>query len=364
MRRITRWVLLYALAALALGGCADSADGGPAFEGGGGAGDPSEGSAGAGGAAEGAGGAAGRASPTDGLQVLSPELFADPERIPLALDADAQQSYFALARDCYQGAGCGVEACEALAACCVGSGRCCSAVDSPALPALIDFRSCAGLDVQSCAQDHGTVAVPFGPDAPLLSGRGLMANGTLFTDGGAVLGAPVDLAAHRVDVAVRFTLPEQCGSSCLESAGISWTNGDPSLRFENGLGLVLSGARREMRLLIGDTAVASFSAGSSGTVWMLSVEPDGHVEVRRDGELQTRRPVEVSQLRQARLAVFGRNSNEAPQAAAIATLSLEQSLCDMPSAWEAEIGAEHRGRPGPAPRRQPRSWPQSGLGRG
>lgn len=326
MRR-TSWTLLCTLAALALTGCADS----EAFDGAGGAGDAWEGAGGAGGGtADGAGG--GR--PTEGLQGLSPELFADPERIPPALDADAQQSYLALARDCYEGSSCGAEVCAVLAACCVGDGGCCSRVDSPALPAFIDFRSCEGLDVQSCAQDHGTIAVPFGPDAPLLSSRGLLANGNLFADGGAVLGAPVDLAAHRVDVAVQFTLPEQCGASCLESAGISWTEEDPSLGFDNGLGLVLSGSREELRLLVGETVVASFAAGSSDTVWTLSVEPDGHLEVRRDGVLQTRRSVEVSRLRRARLAVFGRNANEAAEAAAIATLGLEQALCDMPAAWE------------------------------
>gem|GEM_PF-1253237 len=339
-----RWLPIAALLAVVSVGCGSS---GPA---------PGEmPAAGAGGAdgtfdsggANGVGGQGGAAGP--GVE-LGPsgladnpvdQLYADPLRNPQDLlglsspDAQSAAGYADAARTCYANADtCSATECGAFASCCVDTGACCEPiVDSPALPQLIDFRSCAGQTADACTQAAGANAVTFGQLEPSLTTRGFVPNGTATAEGGAVIGNSVDLSSTRAQVDVQFSLPIGCNGTCLESAGVAFTAKDPDLFVDAAVGLLLSGSREVVSLMIGNAVAASFDAGADSSKWRLLVSPQGSAEVFRDGISLGRYPYEAAGLEQARLVAFGRNLSAESQSAAIAVIGVQSSLCDNPQAW-------------------------------
>ena len=325
------------LLAVVVAGCGgESAGSGAAF-------DPDRGSptAGAGGAggAEGDGGVVTPNASAEGF-TDNPvdQLFANPQRNPgdvLGADAGAAEGYSDAALACYASIdACGGSECGAFASCCVNTGTCCAPIiDDPPLPATLDFQQCAGQTVDACAQGAGSEATAFGELAPVLSGRGLVPNGTATAEGGALIGAPVDLSSQRIDVDVRFTLPLGCNETCLESAGVTLTASAPGAFVRADLGLLLSGSRKAVNLMIGDAVADSFDAGTDSTQWRLLLSPDGAAQVFRDGNALGTYAFDAASLKQAQLVVFGRNLGAATTSAAIASIEVESSFCDNPQAW-------------------------------
>lgn len=268
-------------------------------------------------------------------------LFADPQRNPseilggVGTDASGAESYAAAARACYGSPeACGASHCQAFASCCVNSGSCCAPiVDQPSVPALLDFRSCAGKSLAACAADTGSTAVAFGPSEPVLNARGLVPNGTATAEGGAIIGEPLDLSSERVEIDVRFSLPVACGSTCLQSAGVAFSSEEPGLFVDAEVGLLLSGSRDVVNLMIGNAVAASFDARSNSTQWRLVLSPQGSAEVFRDGISQGAHPFDAATLQRAQLVAFGRNLGATSESAAIAVLGVESSICDSPRAW-------------------------------
>jgi predicted GH43/DUF377 family glycosyl hydrolase len=267
------------------------------------------------------------------------QLFANPQRNAwdvLGTDAAAANTYADAARACYASPDtCDDAECGAYASCCVNNGTCCEPiVDDPPLPALLDFQKCAGQTVSQCAEGVGSTAVAFSQIEPVLSGRGLIPNGTATAEGGALIGEPVDLSSQRTQVDVQFTLPVGCGGTCLESAGVAFTGTPPGAFVAAEVGLLLSGSRHAVNLMIGDAVADSFDAGTDDTRWRLVLSPAGSVRLFRDGTPLGSYAFDAASLKQARLVTFGRNLGAAATSAAIAVLEVESSFCDSPRSWQ------------------------------
>lgn len=303
------------------------------------------GSGGAGGssAPDQTGGAGGTGAPaqdggSEGLGQNPVELLlADPQRNPgdfLGADALGGPGYGDTALACYgEPDACGASECAAFASCCVDTGRCCEPVADPRLPGALDFTQCAGLSLDACVAPQGVGVTPFGSRDPLLTGRGLVPNGTATSEGGAVLGQSTNLASSLVELEVQFTLPLGCNGTCLESAGVAFTASMPDVFVEPQLGLLLSGSREAVSLFIGGEVADSFDAGTDDTVWLLVVSPPGVAEIYRDGALQGAYPFDAASLAEARLVVHGRNLNVADTSAAIARIEVGTEQCDNPRGW-------------------------------
>jgi len=341
-RRIQSWTWLPLAAVLALVsvGCAETNSAGSAPEAGAGGMNGDASFEGAGGA--GAEGGAGEPVRFDGTLGVTDnpvdQLFANPQRNPwdaLGSDAEAAATYSDAAQTCYASVdACGGAECEAFASCCVNTGACCAPiVVDPPLPGLLDFQKCAGQTAEGCAEGVGSSAVTFGELEPVLSGRGLVPNGTATAEGGAVIGDLLNLSSQRVEVDVRFTLPVGCAGTCLESAGVAFTGSAPDAFVDAEVGLLLSGSREVVSLMIGNAVADSFDAGTDSTQWRLSLSPEGAAQVFRDGNLQGAYSFDAAALNQAQFVVFGRNLGAATTSAAIAAIGVEVSSCDNPQAW-------------------------------
>lgn len=344
MTRIRRsqpatWRLLTLLLAGFAVGCGSSAGSQTDFPNESGAGGSAGGPAGFGGS----GGAGGAEVPSGDAGVVGFEsnpvdqLLADPQRNPaqlLGTDAQGARSYAEAAVACYaQTPTCGGSECGAFASCCVDTSRCCQPIVQAPLPSLLDFPTCAGLSLDACAAAEGAGVVTFGSREPLLTGRGLVPNGTATSEGGAVIGEPVNLASDLVQLDVQFTLPLGCGGTCLESAGVAFTSSTPDVFVDAEVGLLLSGSRQRVSLLIGGSVADSFDAGTDDTQWSLVLSPSGSVEVHRDGVMQGAHAFDPASLTEASLVLFGRNLNAASTSAALARIEVDMQVCDNPRAW-------------------------------
>jgi predicted GH43/DUF377 family glycosyl hydrolase len=322
------------LAALSVGcGSSDGAANGlPTTDAGGGGGDA---------AFEGAGGQGGAGVPTaDGGQSgfgdnPIEQLFANPQRSPLdflSVDAASADGYADTARACYASPdACGTSECDAFASCCVNTGSCCEPIDDPPLPAVLDFQTCAGPTVGDCTE--GANAVTFGQLEPVINARGLVPNGTATAEGGAVIGELMNLSSERVQIDVRFSLPIGCGGTCLESAGVAFTAKQPGEFVDAEVGLLLSGSRHVVNLMIGNAVADSFDAGTDSTQWRLILSPDGSAQVVRDGISQGTYSFDAAALESAQFVAFGRNLSAESNSAAIAVIEVEASFCDNPRSW-------------------------------
>jgi len=269
------------------------------------------------------------------------QLFADPQRSPwdlLSVDSADAQGYVDAALGCYANpAACDTTGCRAFASCCVASGSCCATVVDTSLPDSLDFRECAGLTIGSCLANEGLSAGVFGEQEPVLTGRGLVPNGSATAEGGALLGGVVDLASHRVLVEVQFSLAVGCGGSCLQSAGVAFTPQQLGGFAGAEVGLLLSSSREVVNLMIAGQVADSFDAGNDDTVWRLTLSPSGVARVERDGATLGSYPFDSQSLRQARLAIFGRNLVADENSAAVAYIATQTAACDNPRGWSERM---------------------------
>jgi len=333
------WLAMIAVVAAMSLGCGDassdgaaSLDHGPNVGGAGSAGDSGLG---------GQGGAQGANAPDGFFDNPVDLLFADAQRNPsdfLGPSTDATEgarSYNEAALACYAAtSACGAAECGAFASCCVNTGTCCMPlVEEAPLPAALDFRSCNGQDLVDCAETSLANAVTFGELEPLLNARGLVPNGTAEAEGGVLIGEPVNLASQRVELDVQFSLPVGCGGTCLESAGVAFTATEPGSLVDAEVGLLLSGSREVVNVMIGNEVADSFFAAPGSTKWRMVLSPGGSAQVFRDGELRGRYGFDAAALSQARLVAFGRNLSEPSQSAAIAAIQVQLAQCDNPRSW-------------------------------
>ena len=326
-----------ALLAVVAAGCNDSDSAGSGLG-------PDFGAGGSAGTGEGVGGQGGAGAPsfnTDASFERNPVdlLLANPQRNPAdvlgGIDAPGAGGYGAAAAACYASTdACGDADCQAFASCCVNTGACCEPIlDAPPLPAVIDFQKCAGQTADGCAEGVGADSMSFGELDSVLSPRGLIPNGTATAEGGVSIGDVVDLSSQRVEVEVQFTLPVGCNGTCLESAGIAFTASAPDAFVDAEVGLLLSGSREAVNLMLGNAVADSFDAGTDDTRWRLVLSPDGSAQVLRDGNSLGTYSFDAAALQQTRFVVFGRNLGAADTSAAIAVVEVSLSFCDTPTSW-------------------------------
>ncbi|MGB5694202.1 MAG: hypothetical protein WBM46_00985, partial [Polyangiales bacterium] len=156
---------------------------------------------------------------------------------------------------------------------------------------------------------------------------------TATAEGGAVIGDFVDLSSQRVQLDVRFSLPVGCSGTCLESAGVAFSSTAPGTFVDAEVGLLLSGSREVVNVMIGNAVADSFAAGTDSTQWRLILSPEGSAQVLRDGVSQGTFAFDAAALQEARFVVFGRNLGAASTSAAIASIEVASSFCDNPRSW-------------------------------
>lgn len=234
------------------------------------------------------------------------------------------------------GVDCRDAGCAALRSCCVGDGDCCAPV-APAeapLPPSVDFGACAG-DPAGCA--GADVRGTFGDPGPAVVGGALRPGGGLAAEGGVVLGGAVDLRRRRVAVDVVFDPGGACAAPCVEAAGVALVDEAAALAGPQAVrpaaGLLLSRARDEVQLVLGDAVVASWPADGT-TTWTFVAKPDGRVAVARDGAPAPGGEATYRPAGPARLVLHGRNATRpAGTGAGVASVATRVALCDVPDAW-------------------------------
>ena len=227
---------------------------------------------------------------------------------------------------------CDDAACSSLGTCRVGSGEFCA----PDPIDVLDFTGCDGTLVDGCLSRD---VEEFGPVRWIASG-GFHGGGDENGDGGFALPGTFDLRTRRVELTVRLG-DTVCSGPCIESAGVALTaqqrfTGEVQVR--PAVGLVLSGGRNEVSLIVADEVVATWSVAPEGSVqeWSLVVRPTGVVSAMRTGDPTSAVQVIYGPIGDARLVVYGRNDNRPSgmgDGARVERLDVQTARCDMPDAW-------------------------------
>jgi len=250
-------------------------------------------------------------------------------------DRSAGSCFDGLDNDSSGSVDCNDVGCAGSAACCVGDGECCSELGAGSpLPDGLGFTGCDGMFVDTCVPD----VTGFGDPLPWVRGGLLFPGGDTTYDSGLVVGDAVDLTAMRVRVSARFVAAEGCGASCLEGSAIGFTGPqafDDQTHVRPIVALSLSGSRNEVSLEVGDAIVRRWSLSGEAETWTLVLRPSGEAEVRREGSTEAVADVSYRPVAGAQMVLYGRNRNRTSGAvgARIGDVSIETSLCDIPSAW-------------------------------
>lgn len=235
---------------------------------------------------------------------------------------------------------CADPTCQGLRTCCIGAGDCCAPADSPSLPGSVDFTACEpASDLDSCLASQATTGVAFGEPPPVIGSRGLAPGGDASFDSGVVLGDPVDLRSHRLDLEARLEPAMGCGDSCLEGLGVALVTRatfDDTTTVDPVAGLLYSGSRDEVGFVVAGSEVGRAPFPADGVV-RLVVEPTGavHGYVGADATEPAMKAT-IAPPAAARLVLYGRNRDAEDSAGAhVASIDVDESGCDMPSAWSS-----------------------------
>ncbi|MFW5925615.1 MAG: hypothetical protein ACOCV4_05565 [Myxococcota bacterium] len=289
-------------------------------------------------------GADGAADPDAGVPA-APGLAAEPGGLPPdegfeAGGGDRAACYDGLDNDDDGAVDCGDTTCHALRSCCIGAGDCCAPADPPSLPGSVDFTSCdPASDLDACLASQSATGVAFGEPSPVIGSRGLAPGGDASFDSGVVLGDPVDLRSHRLDLEAQLEPAMGCGDSCLEGLGMALTTRttfDDTTTVDPVAGLLYSGSRGEVTFVVAGSEVGRAPFPADGVV-RLVVEPTGVVRayVGADASEPAMEATAVPPAA-AHLVLYGRNRDVEDAASAhVASLEVNESGCDMPSAWSS-----------------------------
>ena len=225
-----------------------------------------------------------------------------------------------------------------LRACCVGDGQCCAPVlDGPLPEGEIAVAGCTG-DVATCLGD----AMGFGSQRPWIAADALHPGGSAADDGGVVVGEPIDLGVHSVTLAGTFARPSSsCGAGCLEGVGMGFTTQILDELADNHVrplaGLLYSGSRHRMSLLVADEVVGEWDLGADEERWELSLLATGELLVSAPSLPGGERAI-FAPARAASLVLWGRTSNPPggePEVlgARLSQVGVSTVLCDQPAAW-------------------------------
>jgi hypothetical protein len=230
---------------------------------------------------------------------------------------------------------CEDEACASWPSCCPGRGACCGPTLASPLPSALDFRGCVTQPVAS--RCTGGEVAAFGDPGPWVDADGWLHAGGREADGGLVVGAPVDLRHYRLRIDVELGRAGCGAGGCMESAGIAVTEahpGGPHPVVRPLVGLLASGERDEVVLLVGDERVAAWPFEQEIERWTLTLDPTGRAVVERDGASVSSHP--YAAIGASHLVIFGRSENRpagGPAGSRIGQVAIETTVCDSPTAW-------------------------------
>ena len=223
--------------------------------------------------------------------------------------------------------------CATLPSCCVArpqTARCCQSDSLGDVLAELDSCTPGGSPL-----DCVVGATAFGAPTPFVD-DGLAFGGDGVFDSGLLFDRAVDLRTENLDVSIEFR-QAACTGSCRESAAFGITTQDAlgtESHVDPEVALVVSGERREARLLIADDVAAVWTDVGDGT-WRVVLRPDGVVLVGRDGAT----PIEVATYEpsaDARVVAWGHSRNPGAtgdDGIRIRLLDPTVQVCDMPNAW-------------------------------
>ncbi len=226
---------------------------------------------------------------------------------------------------------CQAVACFSDPACCVGSARedCCRAMDDRQ---LVELTSCTDGEATACfGADRSRVL--FGDVLPVVENGGLVPEGGL-GHGGVALAEPIDLRAVNVDVHGSFLVPSERCVDCVDVAGLAFLTAVPAAgqRAVVPFGVLLSGSRDEIAVLVADEVVARSALMPGARAVRLSTDVRGRGRVMVD-EVPLAEVEGLALPAQARPAVFGRTSNRSGQdAVRVGAARVSSSSCDVPRA--------------------------------
>ena len=238
---------------------------------------------------------------------------------------------------------CSEAGCSALRSCCVGSGDCCSASTVGGLPETLNFGDCAGDDAVACLEGMGLSAAAFGDPAPFIADGDFYPGGDDRFDSGIAVGDSLDMTSHRLDLTVTFRTPEACSGSCREGVGVALTTGtglDDTSHVISSAGLLLSGSRNEVAVLLADQPVLHLPITGAEIAVRMVARPTGEISIHADGTL--RGTLDYVPSPEMRLVVFGRNRDRGTGTgtgtggllgARISQIQAAVSLCDIPERW-------------------------------
>ncbi|MCA9579174.1 MAG: hypothetical protein KC668_27280, partial [Myxococcales bacterium] len=283
------------------------------------------------------------ASPDIGTGEHATLFPADP--IGFAPFAEAALGVFGPANDvfpptwtaCYDehdGHSCATAPCTLLATCCVANGDCASSASDSALPTSLSFSTCAsGASALSCVP--GQPLVPLGASTPTVEAGGMRPGGDGVTEGGVLVGTPLDLRVERLSLRVVFASPVSCpDGACVESAAVSVA---PPNEVALGVvrpvaGLLYSASRADVSLVIGTQRRASWPLEDANAAFTLELLPSGEVRVLRDDTLLTD-ALRYSPPADAQVVLHGHNGEL--QGARVRSLQTQRYQSEAPGTFGA-----------------------------
>jgi hypothetical protein len=224
-------------------------------------------------------------------------------------------------------------------ACCVGVGapECCTVADTETLP-IAACRDAVALCPALLEQ-----AVPFGaPGARVVAdpevGSALVAGGQS-ADSGLVLQRVVDPRSERVHVGATIAAPTRRHDRGADVIAFGLVDADapPLAPITPTAAVLVSGNRGEVSFVVAGEIVQRWPTENAlFTTYGLSLEPGGAIVLMRAGVELGRS--ELPWDRPLRPVIYGRTYNPSagdPAPARLASLAVERSRCDVPSALDA-----------------------------
>ncbi len=227
---------------------------------------------------------------------------------------------------------CQDSSCKALGSCCVGDGDCCTLASQIA----ITFSGCEGMSLTDCLANQTISASEFGDPLPFVRDGLLSLGGDATGQTGAIISDGLNLKEQRIAVQATFVPAENCGTGCLESAGVSLSTQDTTeleTRIRAVAQLLLSGSRQEMTFSVAGSVVMRWPVTETEN-WQLVARPSGEVSAFRDGNEVIRVPFEATGV--ARVVLHGHSRTPTPgtpPGARLRQVTVQTSLCDIPGGW-------------------------------
>jgi hypothetical protein len=235
-------------------------------------------------------------------------------------------------------ADCSDPTCSASPSCCVGrtSSDCCLVPG-----AAIDLHFVCASGGGAC--DALVGATPFGDVGPVRTIDGAFApESDHGTDSGAIFADAIDPRAARVTIDASLAVPSATTADGTDAIGVGLVSAGASAHVVPLAAIVVSAARGQVLLLLGDSVAGVATAPTDGDFhdYSLSLGPDGQVSATFAGTtLSASVPLPSTSLH---AAFFGRATNPGslPSGlpARIGSLSVGSSGCDQPTAL-TRVGA-------------------------